>query len=54
MRQRMNNRILTLADRTAVGKLKDTRDRLRERLSQLTDRALAKRFNVSATTIRRE
>jgi hypothetical protein len=50
----VSKRVLTFQERVAVGKLKDKRDRLRYRISQLTDRALAKRFNVSARTINRE
>ena len=50
----MSKRVLTFKERVAVGKLKNKRDDLRQRLSQLTDRALAKRFNVSHRTIGRE
>ena len=50
----MSKRVLTFEERVAIGKLKDKRDNLRYRISQLTDRALAKRFNVSHRTIGRE
>ena len=50
----MSTRTLSIKERTSVGRLKDKRDHLRQRLAQLTDRALAKRFNVSPSTIRRE
>ena len=48
-----SKKLLTVEDEILIAKCKEDRERLRKQASELSDRALAKKFNVSHRTIGR-